>query len=206
MVSKSNRMTQEACTKPIQKKRRNSRRAREENPGEPVFAQSVVKCGRQCVLLSSTWFSPHKGRTTNVARAGLRAVPPRCACACAEPQCPRPAFFSPAHATPSLEPVLTLGPVPGRPVPPSRGARRSHEAQSPACPVITYALLCYQRRVALARRCAAAADLGRGQGRGQIRGGGWGRAGSEVTWVNTLHVELSLRQKGGAAGSEEGGR
>lgn len=31
-------------------------------------------------------------------------------------------------------------------------------------------------------------------------------AGSEITWVNTLHVELSLSQKGGAAGSEEGCR
>lgn len=33
-----------------------------------------------------------------------------------------------------------------------------------------------------------------------------GGAGSEVTWVNTPHVELSLRQKGGAEGSAEGVR
>ena len=32
-VSKTNRMPQQACTEPIQKKGRNSRRAREENPG-----------------------------------------------------------------------------------------------------------------------------------------------------------------------------
>jgi len=73
-VSKPNRMPQQACTEPIQKKGRNSRRAREENPGEPVFAQNAVKCGRQCVLLSSTWFSLHRGRTRNVAKAGLKAV------------------------------------------------------------------------------------------------------------------------------------
>lgn len=125
MVSKPNRMTQQACTEPIQKNGRNSRRAREENLGEPVFAQRVVKGGRQCVLLSSTWFSLHRGRTTNVAKAGLKAVRYWCACACAGPQRSRPALFGPAYATPSLEPALMLGPALARPVPPpSRCARK----------------------------------------------------------------------------------
>lgn len=134
--------------------RRNSKRAREENPGEPVFAQSVVKCGRHCVL-SSTWFSLHKGRTMNVAKAGLKAVLSWSACACAEPQCRGPALLQlrlcPAHATPSLEPVLTLGPASAHPVPSPCGTRRSHEeSQSPACPGIHLRFALLQMRVALA--------------------------------------------------------
>lgn len=47
--------------------------------------------------------------------------------------------------------------------------------------------------------CGAGSMAGAG-----AKAGGWG-PGSEVTWVNTLHVELRLSQEGGAADSRGGG-
>lgn len=43
------------------------------------------------------------------------------------------------------------------------------------------------------------------EGREQRRRLGYRGPGSEVTWVNTPHVELEMSQEGGAEDSEEGG-
>lgn len=95
-----------------------------------------------------------------------------------------------------------------RPCPPSpatsRCARkpRGPKSRLPSDPP-TLCSVTEARCVSLTLRSRSGYGAGTGEGPDRRRRL-W--AGSEITWVNTLHVELSLSQKGGAAESEEGCR
>lgn len=172
-------MTHEACTAPSQKRGRNSRRAREEKPGEPVLPTGAP-------------VKPVRKQTGPEAPARLPH--------------PCPILFDPAHAMPIPGAGAHAWPRPCPPAPPPRGTPRSHaEAQSSASPDSAPPPL---RSVLAAGSVSSAlrsrTDVGRGRGAGPARRRRLG-AGSEVTWVNTPHVELSLSQEGGASGLEEGG-
>lgn len=95
-------------------------------------------------------------------------------------------------------------PCPSSPAPLAVREEATRRPKDPPTQRSTYALLGY--RGALRSFDAAQPQRtwgGDRGGAGSEAEAGW--AGSEVTCVNTLHVELSLRQKGGATDSEEGG-